>query len=159
MWHRQGRNEGKLKEDKTHRGVSPTLDSLLFTSRFTLQSSPESLESNGSIQRKRRRPRILSPTTPDTDPPQCPPPHHQNHVQKGFVQPHIPAGNVPHHAFTFPQVTPFLVRVFVKSGPYHPIEQFQEAHTLPLSDEYGVYVWCVVAFGETNGSPNRTEER
>ena len=47
---------------------------------------------------------------------------------------------------TFVQVTPFLVRVFVKSGPYHPIEHFQEAHTLPLSDEYGVYVWYAFIF-------------
>lgn len=139
------------------RGVSPTLDNLLFKSRFTLQSLTESLESNAMIHRRRLRPRILSAITPNIGPLPCPPPHHQNLVQKGSVHPHIPAGNVPHHS-PFPQVTPFLVRVFVKSGPYHPIEQFQESHTLPLSDEYGVYVWYVVRTPEdrreTNGTGN-----
>lgn len=39
------------------------------------------------------------------------------------------------------QVTPFLCRIFLKSGGYHPIEAFQQPESLPLSDEYGVYVW------------------
>lgn len=41
-------------------------------------------------------------------------------------------------------MTPFLCRVFIKSNGFHPIEAFSEPHGLPLSDEYGVYVWYVI---------------
>ncbi|KAJ9107292.1 hypothetical protein QFC21_000742 [Naganishia friedmannii] len=34
-----------------------------------------------------------------------------------------------------PKSTPFLCRIFTKAGAYHSIDLFQEAHTLPLSDE------------------------